>query len=591
MASSYPAYAGRQAPLSDIPYSGVSPNPMRYPYPPNTSQYDASTVSFQSDDSHDHDAPYTLKTRHEAVSMREISRTPSPTPSELEELRKPPIDWKAMANWRFWIRREWLWYYAAFFIATVALILFTVYHEQIVNFLKPAATWMHNLPYGWTIPIGIMFVISFPPLFGQEIVAILCGLVWGLWEGFGIVAAGTFLGELGNFYAFKYCCSARGEKLERTDTRYACLARVVRDGGFKIALIARFSAIPGHFTTAVFSTCGMSVWTFSIAAILSLPKQLVTVYLGVALEQSETGSSTRDKIVKDAVLAGTTIITFVAMWYIYKKMNDAKPLVIHDRRKARQAKLAMSSTGDRPYGGNGAVLQSTASVVFNPNVSDAEIPLTAHQQWDKNGRAIGYAADPILYVPKPQRAPSRAPAEVPLHRPEQRNELPPSGYPTNERARARPSSPPARNAYLGVGDTSPFAPPERAASPALQNPFEDPTKVQVGFSSRVQSTYLHTPPASPVSPQGPPAPYPASQTLTPAQFAAYQQGGPARAPQPMTYTQPYAPAHAYESAGAPYQTAHAHAPAEAYPHPYDSTTSVQSQAGSLPPSYSNSSLR
>lgn len=113
---------------------------------------------------------------------------------------------------------------------------------------------------------------------------------------------------LRSYSAFKYCCSARGEKLERTDIRYACLARVVRDGGFKIALIARYSAIPGHcalpwaltdfstdlsriVTTAVFSTCGMSVWTFSIAAILSLPKQLITVYLGVALEQSETGMS------------------------------------------------------------------------------------------------------------------------------------------------------------------------------------------------------------------------------------------------------------------------------------------------------------
>jgi len=36
-------------------------------------------------------------------------------------------------------------------------------------------------------------------LFGHEIVAILCGLVWGLWIGFAVVAAGTFLGEVGNF--------------------------------------------------------------------------------------------------------------------------------------------------------------------------------------------------------------------------------------------------------------------------------------------------------------------------------------------------------------------------------------------------------
>lgn len=67
---------------------------------------------------------------------------------------------------------------------------------QIVKWLTPAANWMKNLPAGWVIPIAVMFIISFPPLFGHEIVAILCGVVWGLWVGFGIVAAGTMLGEV-----------------------------------------------------------------------------------------------------------------------------------------------------------------------------------------------------------------------------------------------------------------------------------------------------------------------------------------------------------------------------------------------------------
>ena len=84
----------------------------------------------------------------------------------------------------------------------------------------------------------------------------------------------------------------------------------------------------------------MSVWTFIISAFLSLPKQFITVYLGVALEQSDKGGgSTSDKIIKDVVLAVTVIITFLAMWYIYRLMNQAKPAVIHERRKARQVLL------------------------------------------------------------------------------------------------------------------------------------------------------------------------------------------------------------------------------------------------------------
>ena len=42
-------------------------------------------------------------------------------------------------------------------------------------------------------------LILLPKLFGHEILAILVGVVWGLGIGFAITAAGTFLGEVGNF--------------------------------------------------------------------------------------------------------------------------------------------------------------------------------------------------------------------------------------------------------------------------------------------------------------------------------------------------------------------------------------------------------
>ncbi|KAI0636350.1 hypothetical protein C8Q77DRAFT_1051643 [Trametes polyzona] len=487
MASPYDAYAPR-SPQSNIPYAGVSTAPT-HPYPPHHRAYDASAASLDSDSSSGHgdddpDNPHKrtgiVQSKEAAgwergrpvvanVHLRQSARTPSPTPSEAKELAKTSVfDWEAMLKWRYWIRREWLWYYVAFIICLVGVILFTVYHKQIVHWLRPAADWMHDLPFGWTIPIAVLFVISFPPLFGHEIVAILCGLVWGLGVGFGIVAAGTFLGEVGNFYAFKYCCAARGEKLERNKLSYACLARVVREGGFRIALIARLSAIPGHFTTAVFSTCGMGIWTFSIAAILSLPKQFITVYLGVALEQSEDGkSSTRDTIIKDVVLGATTIITIGAMWYIYHKMNQAKPHVIYDRRKARQAKLAMAAAPGGPYA-NPAVLESTTSV-FNPTASDAEIPLTAaqqsfgrpsYQQWDAQGRAV----DGAVYAPKPQR-------------PTPQRNLTGEGYPMSEYRPQPQTRPPQqqRTSPLPPGAGYPY--PQSYSTAGVRDPFADSAHV------------------------------------------------------------------------------------------------------------------
>ena len=54
-----------------------------------------------------------------------------------------------------------------------------LYHKQIIAWLRPVADYLKDLTCGWLIPIAIMFVISFPPLFGHEIVGVLCGLVWG----------------------------------------------------------------------------------------------------------------------------------------------------------------------------------------------------------------------------------------------------------------------------------------------------------------------------------------------------------------------------------------------------------------------------
>ena len=58
----------------------------------------------------------------------------------------------------------------------------------------------HILPTGTLLTIvGSQILAKTYQLFGHEIVAVLCGLVWGLWVGFAIVSAGTFLGEVGNF--------------------------------------------------------------------------------------------------------------------------------------------------------------------------------------------------------------------------------------------------------------------------------------------------------------------------------------------------------------------------------------------------------
>ncbi|KAH9895287.1 hypothetical protein C8Q73DRAFT_730688 [Cubamyces lactineus] len=336
------------------------------------------------------------------IDPRYLTRTPSPTPSEAEMLsgtkkkRKSILlslfDPEKLKNPKELIQT----------IITLAIIvlviLFIVYQQKIVNWLRPFADWMRRTPGGWAIPIAILIVLSFPPLFGHEIVAILVGDVWGVGIGFGIVAAGTILGELANYFVFKWFCMARGRKWEEKKLSYALLAEVVRQGGFKIAVVIRYSAIPGHFTTAVFATCGMNVLIFLAAAILSLPKQLVTVYLGVA-QSGGTEDSTQKKI-KAAVIVVTIFITIFAMRYVKSQNEKVKEAVIYRRRKARQAKLRVAAGLDPEVGFNGADSPASPLLAYPP----APAPPTTET----------LTLDGVtLQVPRPQRAPS--PAQPPAY--------------------------------------------------------------------------------------------------------------------------------------------------------------------------------
>lgn len=84
------------------------------------------------------------------------------------------------------------------FIITI-LVLSSVFHAQIVKALTPFVKWAKDTPAAFLIPIAVLVIISFPPLFGQEFVAIVCGMAWGAGVGFAIVSAGTLIGETINF--------------------------------------------------------------------------------------------------------------------------------------------------------------------------------------------------------------------------------------------------------------------------------------------------------------------------------------------------------------------------------------------------------
>ncbi len=149
--------------------------------------------------------------------------------------------------------------------------------------------------------------------------------------------------------------SPRARQLPPLSTPRRCSKRQKLTGAGQVVLVIRFSVIPSHFSTAVFSTCNVKFWHFAVATFVTLPKQIILVYLGVLLVQNQS-----DAAVKDTILAVGFLITVAAGVFIYLRMRKYKKILLDeqagrkaDRERARLKENAESSTS--PVSGEGDV--------------------------------------------------------------------------------------------------------------------------------------------------------------------------------------------------------------------------------------------
>lgn len=62
-------------------------------------------------------------------------------------------------------------------LALILVILFEVYKDDFERWVQPLADWLKKREaWSWVIPVVILFILSFPPLFGHEIVQIVVGV-------------------------------------------------------------------------------------------------------------------------------------------------------------------------------------------------------------------------------------------------------------------------------------------------------------------------------------------------------------------------------------------------------------------------------
>ncbi|GAA5873016.1 hypothetical protein JCM16303_006915 [Sporobolomyces ruberrimus] len=259
-------------------------------------------------------------------------------------------NWKKSA--RNSVRRKyWIWWLVTI-LGCVAVGLIAYYRDTIVEKFEPHKDDIVNFPVSYIYPVLILIILSFPPLGGHEIVLLVVGLIWGVWIGFAIACAGTWIGEMLCFFLFKYLLSKKAQEVEQKSIFYACLARMQREGGIVIISVVRFSIIPGHVVTAIQSCSGMSWWKYSIAVIISLPKQLAVVWLGDLFGQTGNGAAQQQsRTISLTVFFVTALMSVLALYSVYMRARRYYPELQREADLRRTKDGGDTSNGDEERDG------------------------------------------------------------------------------------------------------------------------------------------------------------------------------------------------------------------------------------------------
>ncbi|KAJ4388105.1 hypothetical protein N0V93_008710 [Gnomoniopsis smithogilvyi] len=199
------------------------------------------------------------------------------------------------------------WVIPLLIVLLILAILFEVYKSDFERWVTPLTDWLDaREAWSWVIPVVILLVLSFPPLFGHEIVLLVVGLAYPLGIAIGIACAGSIIGEALCFVVFKFFLSKYAEKRMREKVKWAAVGRLAKESGFWGVLVIRYSIVPPR----------MKFWIYMATVIASLPKVIVFVALGTPSSEHSKGA----RAAKIVAIGIVVVITLFATRWIRQKM-------------------------------------------------------------------------------------------------------------------------------------------------------------------------------------------------------------------------------------------------------------------------------
>ena len=211
----------------------------------------------------------------------------------------------------------------AFLTAAVFGILFLVYNEKIFAWLAPLAIRWKNTTGGWIILWIVTFIVALPPLIGYSTCATIAGFVYGVGEGWLILASATVAGSTFSFFVSRTLLRKYVERLVANDKRFAALTLTLKHDGLRLLVMIRLCPLPYSLSNGAMSTFPtVHPAMYALATAIITPKLLVHVFIGsrlAAIAKSGEKMTAGTRAINYVSIAVGVTVGAVTGWYIYQK--------------------------------------------------------------------------------------------------------------------------------------------------------------------------------------------------------------------------------------------------------------------------------
>jgi uncharacterized membrane protein YdjX (TVP38/TMEM64 family) len=238
----------------------------------------------------------------------------------------------------------------AFLAAIIFGILFLVYNEKIFAWLAPLAIKWKQTTGGWIILWMVTFIVALPPLIGYSTCCTIAGFVYGIGEGWLILASATVAGSTFSFFVSRTVLRKYVERLVASDKRFAALTLTLKHDGLKLLVMIRLCPLPYSLSNGAMSTFpSVHPAMYALATAIITPKLLVHVFIGsrlAAIAKSGEKMSAGTRAINYISIAVGATVGIVTGWYIYQKtMARARQL---EEEEANNVRNTSRRTGIPP---------------------------------------------------------------------------------------------------------------------------------------------------------------------------------------------------------------------------------------------------